>query len=130
VHDGAAQAMLTDHTNEVTSCAFSPDGTLLATTSSGRTARLWNVHDGTIHAVLADHSGWVEDCGFPPDGTLVATVGHDQTVRLWQVPTGRRHCTLRVASDLNGIAWHPDATLLYAAGGAGAHAVPGVSSPC
>ncbi|MGW4518484.1 hypothetical protein ACWEO4_42790 [Streptomyces sp. NPDC004393] len=51
---------------------------------------------------------------FSSDGTLLATTGHDQTVRLWQVPTGRPHCTLRVAGDLNGIAWHPDTTLLHA----------------
>jgi WD40 repeat protein len=91
------------------SCAFSPDGSLLATPSDDQTVRLWQVSDGTQHAVLTGHASWAKRCAFSLDGTLLATASYDQTVRLWQVANGRCHCALRLAGPLVGIAWHPDA---------------------
>jgi len=111
--------VLTGHTDAVTSCAFSPDGTLLATVSDDRTARLWSVHDGTAIATLDGHASWVEACAFSPDGTLLATAGRDHIIRLWHVATRRCHCALRTASSHTNIAWHPDGKLLCAVGGAG-----------
>ena len=37
--------------------AFSPDGTLLATTSGDNTVRLWNPADGTPIRTLTGHTG-------------------------------------------------------------------------
>ncbi|HEY2762969.1 MAG TPA: hypothetical protein VGJ13_03000 [Pseudonocardiaceae bacterium] len=76
------------HTGVLTSCAFSPDGILLATSSDDGTARLWQVADGTERAVFTGHAGGVWDCAFSPDGSLLATVSDDRTVRLWNIPDG------------------------------------------
>jgi hypothetical protein len=75
--DLAQLATPTGHTGGVWSCAFSPDGALLATTSSDGTVRLWRVSDGTQHAVLTGHTGGVWDCAFSPDGILLATTSDD-----------------------------------------------------
>jgi WD40 repeat protein len=95
VPDGRVTAELAGHTDTVNNCAFSPDGTLLATVSDDRTARLWRVATGAEDAVLA-HPGWVEGCAFSPDGTLLATASHDQTIRIWTVAS--RDATARSAS--------------------------------
>lgn len=43
VDTGQQLHTLTGHTGEVWQVAFSPDGTLLATTGSGGTARIWRL---------------------------------------------------------------------------------------
>jgi WD40 repeat protein len=104
------------HAGSVTSCAFSPDGTLLATTSDDCTARLWRVADGTQRAVMTGHTGGVWDCAFSPDGTVLATVGDDRAVRLWQVADGMPLAVLAGHTDwVQSCAFSPDGALLATA---------------
>jgi WD40 repeat protein len=63
--------------------AFSPDGTLLATASEDKTARLWDVATGAPVRAFTGHDLAVEDVAFSPDGTLLATASF-KTVRLWR----------------------------------------------
>ncbi|KQM02477.1 WD domain, G-beta repeat-containing protein, partial [Frankia sp. CpI1-P] len=70
---GAPRATLTGHTDRVWWVVFSPDGTLLATASFDRTARLWDVATGHQRATLTAHTGPVRWVAFSPDGTLLAT---------------------------------------------------------
>jgi len=104
------------HAGVVTTCAFSPDGTLLATGSDDGTARLWQVADGVPKAVLAGHTGGVWDCAFSPDGTLLATTSDDGTVRLWQVAEGALKAVLVGHVDwVRGCAFSPDGAVLATA---------------
>jgi len=58
----------TGHTGWVRGVAFSPDGTLLATTSTDGTARLWDPATGALRATLLalDKGGYAV---FRPDGS-------------------------------------------------------------
>jgi WD40 repeat protein len=60
------------HTKAVFWVAFSPDGRLLATTSSDETARVWEVDGGQQRTLLA-HESVVYGVAFSPDGRLLAT---------------------------------------------------------
>jgi hypothetical protein len=83
--DSTSPATLDGHTGGVTSCAFSPNGSLLATTSDDKTVLLWQMPGATCQRVLVGHTGGVWGCAFSPDGSLLATTSDDKTVRLWQI---------------------------------------------
>jgi len=61
---------------------FSLDGKLVASTSNGKTIRLWDTITGNSCRVLLGHSDCVNAVVFSPDGKLVASASNDNTVRL------------------------------------------------
>jgi len=76
------------HDHMLTSCAWSPDGRLLATASEDRTAKIWDAETGALRHTLRGHRYHVRRCAFAPDGKRLATAGGDSTVRLWDLVTG------------------------------------------
>jgi WD40 repeat protein len=71
--------------NIVTSVAFSPDGSLLASAIGEPVIPLWRVADGHQVAALAGHGRSAMSVAFSPDGTLLASSAADDTVRLWGI---------------------------------------------
>jgi len=65
---GAPIALLEGHSHSVTSVAFSPGGSLLASGSGDHTLRLWDVKTATSIMKLEGHTAWVTAVTFSPDG--------------------------------------------------------------
>ena len=82
--DWVVSAVLTGHTELVTSVAFSPAGNQVVSGSRDKTLRLWGV-DGTAGAVLAGHTDRVTSVAFSPSGKQVVSGSYDGTLRLWGV---------------------------------------------
>ncbi|MEU7475457.1 hypothetical protein AB0A63_05690 [Lentzea sp. NPDC042327] len=110
------------HTGAVYLTTFSPDGTLLATASYDRTARLWDVRDRSRPrqvAVISGHEDWLSSAVFSPDGKVLATTGQDATIRLWDVADPGSPRALKTIETGNGptylLEFSPDGRLLAAA---------------
>jgi sugar lactone lactonase YvrE len=104
---------LSGHQGAVNGVAFAPDGTLLATASSDKTARLWNPATGEHVRTFQGHTEGVYGVAFSPDGTLLATASGDDTARLWNPATGEHLRTLQGHTEaVWDVAFSPDGTLL------------------
>ena len=80
-------AKLTGHQQPVNHVAFSPDGTLLASTSFDKSVRLWNGVTGKFIAALRDHVGAVYHARFSGDNTMVLSCSSDSTLKIWNIRT-------------------------------------------
>ncbi|MBM0741462.1 WD40 repeat domain-containing protein [Phormidium sp. CLA17] len=112
---------LTGHTDWITDLAFSPDKTLLASSSLDQTIKLWNVTNGTLLTSLK--SGRVTSLAFSPDGTRLASGSRlrhwadgatsPDGIQVWDVATQQLVYTLD-ARLVNDLAFSPDGRSLAA----------------
>ncbi|KAK0163103.1 hypothetical protein PV327_006812 [Microctonus hyperodae] len=80
---------LTAHSRYALRCKFSPDSTLLLTTSADETAKIWKTSDFSETQVLQhEPKRWVWDAEFSADSQYVFTASSDGVARLWNVTTG------------------------------------------
>ena len=86
----------------VAGITFSPDGDILVTGSSDKTARLWNVHTGENIEILTGHTGIVYNAIFSPDGDSFITRGGN-TMRMWNANTREHLKTFE--GDVYGCRW-------------------------
>ena len=73
------------HTSGVSSVAFSPDGTILASGAFDSAIRLWDVATGENIATLEGHASFVLSIALSRDGTTLASGSSDGTVLLWDL---------------------------------------------
>ncbi|MCY2966228.1 MAG: protein kinase [Planctomycetota bacterium] len=99
---------LPEHTNEVRSAAFIPDGSRIVTGSMDGTAKIWNAKTGECLQTLR-HVGGCESATFSQDGTRIVTTSADNTAKVWDVASGAEIHVLKGHSEyLTCAAFSPD----------------------
>ncbi|HEY4143639.1 WD40 repeat domain-containing protein [Pinirhizobacter sp.] len=96
------------HDHLANQCAFSQDGSLLASASSDYSARVWSVPSMRMVALLRGHEDDVEMTAFSPDGTMVATCSRDRTVRVHGVDGTALALLEGHEADVISVVWSPD----------------------
>jgi WD40 repeat protein len=89
---------------------------VLASLSTDKTIRLWDVGTKRLLAVLRGHGGWVEGLAFSPDGKTLASSANDFTVKLWNV-TAQQEVSTLPGTAFARVLFSPDGNTLAAAGG-------------
>jgi len=87
--------ILRGHARQVTSVAYSSDGTNLITASWDMTARIWDLTTGRERKLLRGHIAGVVKATFSPNGKKIVTASFDSTARIWDAETGSEMAVLR-----------------------------------
>ena len=117
--DGTALFALGGQSEDVAGCAFydghvrfSPDGTLLASSSHDFTVQITALADPDATTLLSPHLGTVYDLQFSPDGRTLVTSADDGSLRVWRVDgwdlLGEHRAT---AGAYTSMAFAPDGAL-------------------
>jgi WD40 repeat protein len=80
---------LSGHRGSITDLCFSSDDSLLVSSGTDTTVRLWDVTKKQPLATWEGHTGLVFGATFSYDDKLVATGSWDNTIRIWDVPSGK-----------------------------------------
>jgi WD40 repeat protein len=96
--------------------ALSPDGKFLATASSDRIVRIWNLETREVMPIPG-HLDYVYSLAYTADGKTLISASADRTIRLWDTTYGRSQMVLTGPADqVIGIALSPDGRHLASAG--------------
>ncbi|KAL1497225.1 hypothetical protein ABEB36_008221 [Hypothenemus hampei] len=77
------------HKRAALKCKYSPDSSMLITTSADQTARIWESDEYTLKQELTrDGQRWVWDGAWCADSSYVFTASSDSFARLWNVKSG------------------------------------------
>ncbi|WP_165226703.1 protein kinase domain-containing protein [Aquisphaera insulae] len=106
---GAEVRRMAGHEGPLTGLGYSPDGTLIATSSWDGTVKLWDACRGTLRRTLVGHKDWVLAVAFSPGGSQLASAGADGAIKLWDLNPGRDGETLRGhTKNVTSVAYSPD----------------------
>eukprot|EP00283_Hemiselmis_rufescens_P011251 CAMPEP_0173436014 /NCGR_PEP_ID=MMETSP1357-20121228/15713_1 /TAXON_ID=77926 /ORGANISM="Hemiselmis rufescens, Strain PCC563" /LENGTH=381 /DNA_ID=CAMNT_0014401059 /DNA_START=128 /DNA_END=1273 /DNA_ORIENTATION=- len=75
----------TGHEHVVSGCDFSPDCTLVCTSSNDKAVRIWRASNGECLAILQGHMQIVNCCRWSPDGQAVISGSSDRSIRGWRL---------------------------------------------
>jgi WD40 repeat protein len=104
---------LKGHKDVILRVTWSPNGSLVASASVDKTARIWSAETGKIVTVLRGHAFGVNRVAWSKDGRFVATCSFDRTIRIWSTGTWTHVHTISAHhSDIPTISWSPDGRLL------------------
>ncbi|MEL6763291.1 MAG: TIR domain-containing protein, partial [Cyanobacteria bacterium J06607_6] len=91
--------------------AVSPDGNVMASSSSTGEIKLWNPDGKLLHAIAAHEDG-IRGLVFSPDGEILASASLDQTAKLWNLQGELLHTLADHEDQVWDVGFSPDGQTL------------------
>ncbi|HLZ58690.1 MAG TPA: serine/threonine-protein kinase [Ktedonosporobacter sp.] len=104
-----------EHAAAVTSIAWSPDGTRVASASVDDSVQTWDAMTGAGSFPYQGHTDTVNGVAWSPDGTRIASASNDKTVQVWYAAKGANRATYTHTDVVYAVAWSPNSILLASA---------------
>ncbi len=114
------------HSDTITSCAFSPDGQRILSSSWDGTLKLWDPAS-TTSALEAPHRSAVRICCLSPDGRRAVSAG-DDNFRVWDTATANLVANADPATSVSQISYTTDGSFLVCIGGTSARIYDGLTA--
>ena len=128
IHNGVRVAVAPEaHANHVIACAWSPDGTLVASASDERTVHVWDTLTFQQRDLIADAGSQLGHLQFSPDARYLAWTSAsspDNFCHLWLCaeecqPTRPRLVQLNCQLFIHALSFNPESTRIVTAHGGG-----------
>jgi WD40 repeat protein len=97
------------HPGNVTTGAWSPDDTLLASGHGDGTVTISGIHPGDEIVTLRGHVAAIHDLAWSPDSARLASVSYDFTARIWGIASKSMVLgPFQHSHEITSVAWEPD----------------------
>ncbi len=109
------KSILRGHEQAVSSLAWSPDGSQLASGSLDRSVRLWKLGQVDASLIIRKHKLGVQAVTWDPAGTQVASGGRDDSIQIYNASDGSLNQTFTSNASvvISRIAWSRDGANLF-----------------
>ena len=105
------------HAKSATGVALTPDNRHIATSSTDKSVRVWDITTGKETWTFKGHSEGVLGVHITYDGAKVVSYSRDKTVRIWDMSTGEMLHTLQHSDAVTGVVLSPDGVFIVACSG-------------
>jgi len=109
--------LLAGHLSDVDCVRFHPNSLYVATGSSDRTCRLWDVQRGNCVRVFTGHQGGISTLAMSPCGRYLASAADDHDINLWDLGSGKLIKTMRGHTGaIQSLAFSQESAVLMSGG--------------